>query len=153
MADCHHDYYFYPSTNEDGWKCANCGDRPGEPAGFSPALDRLLIDIKVGGLLNDLCDHDFIHVSNGTGGDILTDIITKRCVAENLFDQYSILMFILESETPSHAKYWADVSESILAGRDKRDRCACGKLVAIIGTGKWCSFECQEIQDKQQSLF
>jgi|SRR5882672_3034311 len=130
------DYYYYPETNEDGWRCATCGHRPGEPAGFSPKLDRERIYLKVGGILHDACDADLVYVSNGTGADLLTSAVADRCVKEGRFDQYSILLFLLEEMTLDHAKYWRDISESILAGADKRDRCHCGELAKMYINGK-----------------
>jgi hypothetical protein len=136
------DYHYYPSTNEDGWRCTSCGHRPGEPAGFSPELDRKRIFFKVGGILHDACDENLIYVSNGTGADLLISAVADRCVEEGRFDQYSILLFLLEETTPSHAKYWGELSESILAGADPRDRCHCGALANIHSGGAlYCSWD------------
>jgi hypothetical protein len=136
-----HDYQWKPDDcNEAGWFCVYCDHRPGEPAGFSPQLDRELIYWKVGGLLHDICDMDLIYISNGTGADLLTSAVADRCVKEGRFDQYSILLFILEEVTADHAKYWKGVSDGIVAGKDPRDRCACGTLANSWTNGKhYCS--------------
>jgi hypothetical protein len=126
---CEHEFYFYPEPhNEAGWKCINCKLQPGEPPGFSPNLDRLKCRTKVDGLLLDLHNHDFVSVSNGDCGDGLGAMVAERCEREGRFDQYSILLFILEAMTKSHADYWKKISDGILAGNDPRHRCDCGKL-------------------------
>ncbi len=148
MSKCKNgcDFHYYPATNEDGWRCLYCDHRPGEPPGFSPHLDRSHIYEKVGGLLHDLCDVNLIFVSNATGADLLTSAVTDRCVKEQRFDQYSILLFLLEEDTPGHAGYWKDISEGVLVGKDPRDRCHCGKLAngsqySSTGWIRYCSQE------------
>jgi hypothetical protein len=145
MSKCKNgcDFHYFPAVNEDGWLCVYCDNRPGEPPGFSPQLDREQIYFKVGGILHDACDADLIFVSNGTGADLLTAKVADRCVKERRFDQYSILSYILQEMAPGHAEYWRGVSEGILAGKDPRDRCHCGKLanLHIGGGGDYCSYE------------
>jgi hypothetical protein len=142
-----HDYHWYSDgCNEAGWKCTACDHQPGEPPGFSPQLDRERIFWKVGAVLHDMTDADLISVSNGSEGDCLTAQIADRCVAENLFDQYSIQLFLLREMTPSHAEYWKEIGEGILTGNDPRDRCHCGKLATghqfdANGKASYCSFE------------
>ena len=113
----HYGMFYYPKCNEDGWKCTDCGYRPddsGKRPGFSPKTDRELIDIKVGGLLMDLTQHvELVYVSNGTSGDVITSMVVERCNKEERYDQYSILLFILEIMTPSHAKYWKEQAEEL----------------------------------------
>jgi hypothetical protein len=139
---CEHEFYYYPETNEAGWRCSACKFKPGEPAGFSPELDRSRTDMKVMSMLMDLTEQDLVSVSNGEHGEAIALAVTKRCHAAKRFDQYSILLFILELMTERHARYWADVSDAIVAGKDKRDRCHCGKLVKVWqGTAKACGFE------------
>jgi hypothetical protein len=132
-SNCKHpEFYFYPTpATEAGWKCSACPFKPGEPPGFSPGLDRSHTQIKVMGLLLDLHNHDFVYVSNGSHGEGLEHTVAERCKAEGRFDQYSILLFILEAMTPSHAKYWKGVSDGIVAGKDPRNRCPCGKLAQV----------------------
>jgi hypothetical protein len=145
MSNKHeHEYYYYPDTNEEGWKCVGCNDRPGEPPGFSPYLDRQLINIKAESLLMDLCRNDLIYISNNSEGEYLTASVAEKCRASNLYDQYSILHFILEVEAPSHAEYWKQVSEGILKGSDPRKRCACGRLATSFSNeGDFCSYDCE----------
>ncbi len=143
MSECQHrDFYYYPAVNEEGWKCVGCGRlMPGEPDGFRPDLDREEIYIKVGGLLNDLCDANLVRVSNGSGGDYLTRKIAARCESEGAYDQYSILLFILEEMTPSHRDYWKKVGDGVLSGDDPRRRCdepGCGKLATSYGQRAEC---------------
>jgi hypothetical protein len=128
----HEDLYFYacPAT-EAGWKCASCDFRPGEPPGFSPEHDRSRIRMKVMGLLLDLHNHELVCVSNGSHGDGLEEMVAVRCEREERFDQYSILLFLLEAMTPSHAEYWKKISKGVLTGNDPRHRCACGALSCV----------------------
>jgi hypothetical protein len=141
-----HDYHYYPTINEDGWRCIYCNSRPGEPPGFSPHLDRSHIYEKVRGVLHELCVANLISVSNGTGADLLIAKVCDRCVREMRFDQCSILFYLAEEKWKDHAEYWKKVSEGILAGKDPRDRCHCGKLANVsqyTSTGwiRYCSQE------------
>lgn len=143
--DCKHEYYYYPHINEEGWKCVSCEDKPGEPAGFSPQLDREEIEIKVGGILNDMDAASLIHISNGSYGDVLQGHVADRCRKEERYDQYSIVLFIMEVEAPSHAKFWKGISDGIVTGNDPRDRCHCGQLATSWqGDNKFCSGECSK---------
>jgi hypothetical protein len=123
-----HEFYYYAAANEAGWKCCVCGERPGEPPGFSPQLDRTRLERKVFGLLDDLHNHNLVYVSNGCGGDAIVADVAERCRADGVYDQASILAFILGTDGGRHAKYWKEVSDAIIAGRDPRNRCACGAL-------------------------
>lgn len=123
-----HDFYYYLDTNEEGWRCCSCAYRPGEPQGFSPELDRSHTYQKVMGILLDLHNGDFVHVSNGTHGECLQEMVTERCRREGIYDQYSITLFLLEALTASHQKYWKEVSDGVIAGKDPRRRCPCGAL-------------------------
>lgn len=137
---CNHEYHYYAATNEDGWRCVFCKDRPGEPAGFCPELDRKRLHAKVFALLTTLHEADLIYISNGGMGESIINAVEARCLNEKLYDQYSIQLFILELLTDSHAKYWAEVSEAIVAGKDTRARCHCGKLATVSsGKNRWCS--------------
>lgn len=128
---CVHEFYYYLETNEAGWRCANCKHCPGEPPGFCPALDRSETFNKVNGLLLELYNAKFVYISNGSHGLSLAETITARCREEGRFDQYSILLFILEALTPRHAAFWKKISDGVLDGEDPRDRCkieGCGQL-------------------------
>ena len=132
--ECTHEHcYWYPAINEEGWKCANCGTRPGEPPGYSPRLDRNELFTKVSGLLNDLHNANLIYVSNGTMGEYLTAEVVRACREAGTFDQYSIIKAILDHPemAPSHAEFWKPIGESIISGNDTRARCACGQLGTI----------------------
>jgi hypothetical protein len=136
-----HDVHWYPeAANEAGWRCCTCGHKPGEPPGFDPQRDRDEIARKVWATLHDMHDAKIVYISNGSMGDGLTADIAARCRSEGVFDSYSIALFVLESLTPSHAKYWREVSEGILAGKDPRKRCWCGALSTCSsssGGGPW----------------
>src|SRR5690606_18623241 len=128
------------SPNEDGWRCPMCDRRPGEPPGFDPKLDREDTYGKVGAVLHDMHEAGIVHVSSGSHGDSLTAVVAQRCHEAGLFDQYTIARFVLESMQPSHAKYWREVSDGVLAGKDPRHRCPCGELStssSSIGGGPW----------------
>ena len=100
------DHYYKASVNEDGWRCGRCG----EPLGYRHDLDTALIDLKVGGLLMDLCDQQLIYVSNGTEGMVIEENVVQRCRELGRYDQYTILREILADlnvGVDSHADYWA----------------------------------------------
>lgn len=140
LVGCQHEFYWYAAMNEEGWRCCTCKHKPGEPPGFSPALDRSLIAIKVMCLLNDLSNANLVYVSNGTGGDELAEDVARQCQAREIYDQRSILGFLLSRMTHGHAKYWKEVSDGVVAGKDPRRRCACGKLARVYqGEKAWCS--------------
>lgn len=135
------DYWYFPSINEEGWKCLNCnGLFPGEPAGYSPTLDVERIDDKVNGLLLDLHEAGFCHISNGSEGDVLVRMISNRCKNENRFDQDAIFHFYYDLTWHSHSDYWRKIGMGIRAGNDPRERCHCGKLANCWVNGKeYCS--------------
>jgi hypothetical protein len=105
-----HEYYWYPAINEKGWRCIGCD----EGSIYSPKLDRELIWAKVDSLLRDLHDKEFICISNGTEGDMLGAEVADRCVKEERYDQYSIILFIMEVITPDHAEYWKNKAKENL---------------------------------------
>lgn len=92
--------------NEDGWRCGDCDKK----LGFRPDLDRNETSEKVGLISLLLHEQEYIHISNSTGGDVLTAAVVKRCHADNVYDQQSIIRFILEEEEPDHSKYWQDAA-------------------------------------------
>ncbi len=144
MTDCEHEYHWYPAPNENGWKCCLCDYQPGEPTGFSPQLDRDLIQTKVFGILQDLSMANIVYVSNSSHGDSLVGIVAKRCRTEDTYDQYSIALWLLEAMTESHAVYWKKIGEGVVTGKDPRERCHCGALATRF-SGK--SATCREHPD------
>lgn len=134
-----HEYHWYPAVNENGWRCCYCEHKPGEPEGYDPKLDRELVETKCHAILSDLHSAGIVYVSNSSHGDSIVAYIVAECGREELYDQYSIAMFILQALQRSHAKYWKPISEGILAGKDPRARCWCGALATIyIGHEKRC---------------
>lgn len=126
---CEHDFHWYLANNEEGWKCCSCGFRPGEPEGFSPELDRSETYRKAFAVCSEMHDAKLIYISNGTMGDGVAESVAARCKRAGIYDQQSIMAFVIEAiDTRSHAKFWKDRSKKILAGKDDRERCACGKL-------------------------
>lgn len=107
---CNHkanNFEYYPATNEDGWMCMSCFEK----LGFRPDLDKEEIAQKVSGILNDLHEHDFIYVSNGTTGTVIIHNVSKRCVEEERYDQYFIIKSILEDSNvnwKSHSDFWKE---------------------------------------------
>ena len=96
------DAYYFPAINEDGWK-----GFPDEQLGFRPDLDVDLIERKVHGLLLELHEAKFVYVSNGTMGEVITENVVARCRKEDVYDQHSILRFILEDPNLAEdADYW-----------------------------------------------
>lgn len=122
-------FWYAAPANEQGWKCPDCGWRPGEPPGFSPQHDRDLVDVKVGCILMLLHESEIIYVSNGSSGDSITGLVVQRCRRRGIYDSVSIARFILDLEGGTrHAKFWRDIAMGIMAGKDPRPRCACGQL-------------------------
>lgn len=107
-ATCNHPatecYWRLDACSEEGWHCS-CG----APLGFRPDLDRERVEEKVDSVLLMAHETDFLHVSNGTEGAIITANVAQRCRQENRFDQLSILRFILDDPNiglESHAAFW-----------------------------------------------
>jgi len=129
-------YWYADPAQERGWKCVDCDWQPGDPPGFSPEHDRSHLPTKVKCILNDLHEASIIYVSNGECGYRLADLVTLQCRARNHYDSVSIARAILEYEgSDDHAKFWRDVSDGILAGKDPRNRCRCGKLATAWTSG------------------
>ena len=139
--DCEHDFHWYPSINEAGWRCTSCKLRPGEPAGYDPHLDRAELERKIGGLLLDMDHHKLISVSNGSHGDHIEWSVAKRCREAGLYDQSTIILYIVEEMQPGHAAYWQRISDGVVADADPRERCHCGALASIWRNGKASCFE------------
>lgn len=131
------------ATNEDGWICTECGAKiaDAEPDGYSPLMDKSNILTKVEDILHHLHEEDFIYISNGSEGMVLSAMVVNRCYNENRYDQYSIIDFIYDLERPEHADYWRKIGMAIREGHDPRDRCdACPKLANCwTGNRKSCS--------------
>lgn len=148
-ATCKHEgLYWHPApANEKGWRCTDCGWQPGEPPGFSPVHDRERTGIKVDCILHLLHESEIIYVSSGSEGDSIVGRVVTMCRRTRLYDSVSIARMILQIDGDRrHGAFWRDISEGIIAGRDPRDRCACGKLATMFHfeDGKRvaaCSFE------------
>lgn len=144
----HEGLYWHPApANEQGWRCTDCGWQPGEPPGFSPVHDREHIDIKVGCILHLLHESEVIYVSNGSQGGTIVAYVVDICRRTRFFDSVTIARYILQLEGDKrHGAFWRDISDGIIAGKDPRDRCACGRLATMFRheNGKRvvaCSFE------------
>jgi hypothetical protein len=136
---CAHDglYWYAAPADERGWKCVDCGWQPGEEPGFSPQHDRAHISTKVGCILMTLHEAEIIYVSNGSCGEAITGDVVEKCRRRRIYDSVSIARFILELEADrQHADFWREISEGIIAGKDPRERCACGKLANSWRNGK-----------------
>ncbi len=109
-GECKHEtVFYYPSINEDGWKCLDCGD-----LGFRPDLDKSHIYSKVMGILMDMCEKKLIYVSNGTQGDIIRENVASICLKKGAYDQYSIILEIMKDwnvGTKGHSTYWKKKSK------------------------------------------
>lgn len=148
-ADCAHEglHWFASPHDERGWRCVDCDWRPGEEPGFSPQHDRSHLATKVGGILHDLADAKIISISNASEADSVIVDAAFRCAERKLYDSESIALVILEIvASERHAKFWREIGEGIIAGRDPRPRCFCGKLSTISvmsdgNTDRFCSFE------------
>jgi hypothetical protein len=112
MSDCKHENAQWRLTgcNEDGWHCDDCNAK----IGFSPRHDRELVLSKVETILFWLHEQDFIYVSNSDQGDFWSTQVANRCVAENRYDQSSIVMFLVGLDCDDHhVKYWQDKAAKV----------------------------------------
>lgn len=98
------EHLYRPAVNEDGWECGHCGAH----LGYRPDLDKALIENKVTGLLMDLCDAKFLHVSNGSEAEGVIGQVEAQCRSRGRYDQYTILHLLVEAcGRERHAVYWA----------------------------------------------
>lgn len=105
--------FYYPSVNEEGWKCTKCGEK----LGFRPDLDRQLTFAKVDGLLCDLYDHDLVYVSNGTERMVISENVTHRCEKEDRYDQSFIIYHIVTDpnvDWKGHSDFWKEETSKVL---------------------------------------
>lgn len=140
---CNHYYRYDLATNENGWICCMCDEKPGEPPGFSPWLDRQQIDVKVNCIMLMLHGEGggppYITISNGSEGEAIAGAVVDRCNETGRYDQYSIIQYIFEAQS-GHGDYWQKISKGVLSGNDHRKRCHCGELSTCISGGKhFCS--------------
>jgi hypothetical protein len=98
-----HQPHYYMSVNENGWRCTGCN----LIFGRSKFLDRKYISNKVYGVLWEMTEAKLFYVSNGTEGEGITHAISQVCKRRRVYDQYSIVRFIITSPSAkSHAEYW-----------------------------------------------
>ncbi len=143
-------YWYAAPADERGWRCADCGWQPGEEPGYSPEHDRSHLRTKVSCIVHDLHEAEIIYVSNSDCGEALTDQAAACCLKHSLYDSVSIARVILDLEgNREHAEFWRKRAEGILAGKDPRNRCWCGKLADqwcnLNGGTHACSFEHMDI--------
>ena len=103
---------------EDGWKCYDCGEK----FGFRPDFDKKYLFWKVYHLMHNLHGSDLIYISNGSQGDCMTQNVMHRCEEEKVYDQYSIILFIMQEpnmDTKGHAEFWSKESKRFLRNRKK----------------------------------
>lgn len=132
----HESFGYFPAINEAGWKCFGCGELlDGEPNGYRPDLDRSHLEDKVYGIMSDLHQHDFIWISNSGHGEHVLAEVLPRCRETGLYDQITIMHYILESSDGTHAAFWKEIGDGVINGNDQRKRCQCGKLATCFGSG------------------
>jgi len=97
MNNCNHPedmIFYYPKVNNSGWRCGSCQYEFGEREDW----DKERIWSKVHGLLLDIHDNNFIYISNGTMGDIITDNIVFTCKKAQKYTQDFILKQIFKDK-------------------------------------------------------
>lgn len=143
-SPCDHEgsmFWYLSPHDERGWMCCDCFWQPGEEPGYSPEHDRDLIEVKCDNILLDLADEGLLSVSNGSHGESLAHHAAKIARDARTFDQESIVA-ILARLCAGDGSFWRDQHEAILAGKDTRRRCHCGKLARIFCGGEsYCSIE------------
>src|SRR6056297_2059918 len=78
------------SQNQEIIHCPKCGDV--EKPGFYEDKHNLLWKIEE--ILHHLHNDGYIHISNGTEGEIISRQVANKCLENNCHDQGSILHFI-----------------------------------------------------------
>lgn len=120
---CEHDdlWWKLAGPNEEGWACHDCDVE----LGFRPDLDRSHTELKVSGLVFEFHHSQLIYISNGTMGEIIAENVAGRCREENRYDQFSILVFILEDpnlDSAHRGTFWQNRAERwLLGGEPIRD--------------------------------
>lgn len=129
---CKHDslYWYAAPHDERGWICVDCGWSPGEEPGYSPEHDRDHLETKCHCILHDMADAGLVSVSNGSHGDSLAASAAQIARDARTLDQESIVA-ILARLCAGDGAFWRERHESILAGRDNRDRCKCGTIARM----------------------
>jgi hypothetical protein len=115
-ARCEHEYAWRLSpADEAGWICQRCAaPAPGEPPGYSPALDVALIEDKVRAILMEMDDHGIVAISNGTQGETLTGSVAEKCVAYGYYDQGTIVRYVMAMV--NDGGYWKRQGDAVRAG-------------------------------------
>lgn len=137
------EWAWYLADNEEGWKCLDCGHKPGEPPGYSPELDREEIGSKIYSILLELTqshstEPGFVYVSNGSMGDGIVAVTAAWCRETGHYDQASIAWKCIEN-CGAKSDFWREQGEAIRAGKDPRRRCNCGVLATVFTKdGAWC---------------
>jgi hypothetical protein len=147
VASCKHEglYWYSAPHDECGWFCVDCYWSPGEEPGYSPEHDRDMIDTKCDCLVHDMADAGLVSISNSDHGYGIAHSAARIARDQRTFDQESIVAIIARL-CAGDGKFWRERHESILAGRDNRNRCKCGKLSRISqsnGSGGWVNL-CDE---------
>lgn len=96
------DAFYYPATNEDGWKCLNCM----KALGFRPDLDREFIYEKVEGIMQDMQMSNLAYFSNSTEGHMIASQVASECSRQNLYDQATIILEIMRVVQPDKSLFW-----------------------------------------------
>lgn len=143
------------NVNERGWVCVECDEQTvGEPPGFSPFLDRELIDRKAENLAQHLVTAGLISLPEMWYLELCGGYVAEKCNDIKTYDSYTVMQFVLEcwanydflahhgaehcQGTGGHAAFWKNISDGVLAGNDPRDRCECGELATVYGDKNQC---------------
>lgn len=135
ITTCEHRglYWYAAAHDERGWLCVDCGLAPGEEPGYSPQHDRDHLYIKCSCILHDMADAGLVSISNSSHGEGVAHHAAQIARDARTLDQESIVAIIARL-CAGDGKFWRERHESILAGRDNRDRCRCGRLAHA-----WCN--------------
>jgi esterase/lipase superfamily enzyme len=97
---------------EAGWQCGSCD----ESLGFRPDLDRDYTEVKVYNVLLAAHDANLLYVSNSDMGLLVSENVANECQRTDMYDQASILRFILEDPNmSSHGPFWREEADKFLA--------------------------------------
>jgi hypothetical protein len=136
--------YAPAAPTEEGWCCARCDLKPGEPLGFCPELDASDTSGKVTDILFRLTGEtggpSWLYISNGTEGEGVVHSVVQQCQEAGIYDQSFIVLrlFAAADYGETHSAFWKKISDGVRAGNDPRVRCACGQLATAGGECSAC---------------
>ena len=90
MACLIHDFQYYTAKcNDDGWMCVICKYKPPQPE--QDRLSKENFWLKLFGVIDDLNEHGFIYIPNGSTGEAIMSNVMGACQRAKRYDQLFIV--------------------------------------------------------------